>query len=523
MSRHGGGISISLDDLLTLPERLRTMQQNRQIAAQQEQRTQAKFNEEEHQKDLMHAGQSVMLARQFGLNSPEATGALRENRYAKEHGVAGYTEAKEGNPWGLKPGDWLAHDANGNPLYEDQFHYDPDSGTTTMLETTRGEDPRTGQTSAPRIDPNRKPLVLTKEQQDALVRYNEAGGKPSLTGTGPDEKTEIQSNVPGVAPQLAPQEKAQSAYARYLNALASGQRAASAAAARGKNLNEQAAAFVAEMYPDPINKGSISPQGQEVFRKIVSDPDFRGIKVAPGTDYSQAINKVFVRYQPQAAQSEMPPWGDAAKAENTGATSPTLEKPKTLADEINSVDQGVAAAPGLKERAQQQKMKSVANQAQTYFMQHYKNIASMSGAGTLTRQQRVQQAIDQTMNEPNLQSLSPEYTKAVREQLLEDAMGTNPAPTPSPVPQPTPAAPTPTAAPAVPGRPTAMADQPDQQQQGFAKGGKVEKVMHEWKTGKLHSGSKNGPVVTKQKQAVAIALSEAGKAQRGLGFAPRSR
>jgi hypothetical protein len=44
------------------------------------------------------------------------------------------------------------------------------------------------------------------------------------------------------------------------------------------------------------------------------------------------------------------------------------------------------------------------------------------------------------------------------------------------------------------------------------KSGKVEKVMHEFKTGKLHSGSKKGPVVSNKKQAVAIALSEARKA-----------
>jgi hypothetical protein len=39
---------------------------------------------------------------------------------------------------------------------------------------------------------------------------------------------------------------------------------------------------------------------------------------------------------------------------------------------------------------------------------------------------------------------------------------------------------------------------------------KVEKVMGEYKRGELHSGSKSGPVVTKKKQAVAIAMSEAG-------------
>ena len=37
---------------------------------------------------------------------------------------------------------------------------------------------------------------------------------------------------------------------------------------------------------------------------------------------------------------------------------------------------------------------------------------------------------------------------------------------------------------------------------------KIAKVMHEWKTGTLHSG-KGGPVVKSQKQAIAIAMSEA--------------
>lgn len=41
---------------------------------------------------------------------------------------------------------------------------------------------------------------------------------------------------------------------------------------------------------------------------------------------------------------------------------------------------------------------------------------------------------------------------------------------------------------------------------------KVHKVMKEWKKGELHSGSKEGPKVSNQKQAVAIALSEARKA-----------
>jgi hypothetical protein len=44
--------------------------------------------------------------------------------------------------------------------------------------------------------------------------------------------------------------------------------------------------------------------------------------------------------------------------------------------------------------------------------------------------------------------------------------------------------------------------------------GKVEKVMHEYKSGKLHSGSKSGPKVKSRKQAIAIALSEAGKSRK---------
>ena len=45
---------------------------------------------------------------------------------------------------------------------------------------------------------------------------------------------------------------------------------------------------------------------------------------------------------------------------------------------------------------------------------------------------------------------------------------------------------------------------------------KVEKVMHEFKTGTLHSGKK-GPVVKNRKQAIAIALSEAKMSKKKMG------
>jgi hypothetical protein len=49
------------------------------------------------------------------------------------------------------------------------------------------------------------------------------------------------------------------------------------------------------------------------------------------------------------------------------------------------------------------------------------------------------------------------------------------------------------------------------------KPGKVQKVMHEFKTGVLHSGSKKGPKVTSRKQAIAIAMSEAGMSKPKMG------
>lgn len=43
---------------------------------------------------------------------------------------------------------------------------------------------------------------------------------------------------------------------------------------------------------------------------------------------------------------------------------------------------------------------------------------------------------------------------------------------------------------------------------------KISKVMREYGAGKLHSGSKKGPKVTSRRQAIAIALSEAGMTKK---------
>ncbi len=42
----------------------------------------------------------------------------------------------------------------------------------------------------------------------------------------------------------------------------------------------------------------------------------------------------------------------------------------------------------------------------------------------------------------------------------------------------------------------------------------VKQEMHKWKQGTLHSGSKKGPIVKSRKQAIAIALSEAGLSRK---------
>jgi hypothetical protein len=48
-------------------------------------------------------------------------------------------------------------------------------------------------------------------------------------------------------------------------------------------------------------------------------------------------------------------------------------------------------------------------------------------------------------------------------------------------------------------------------------------VMHKFKTGKLHSGSKTGKKVTNRSQAIAIMLSEKRKEQAHGGKYPHAR
>jgi len=43
---------------------------------------------------------------------------------------------------------------------------------------------------------------------------------------------------------------------------------------------------------------------------------------------------------------------------------------------------------------------------------------------------------------------------------------------------------------------------------------KISKVMREFKAGTLNTGSKKGPIVKSKKQAIAIALSQAGMSKK---------
>jgi len=58
-------------------------------------------------------------------------------------------------------------------------------------------------------------------------------------------------------------------------------------------------------------------------------------------------------------------------------------------------------------------------------------------------------------------------------------------------------------------KPAGKNGHPTKQQQA-----KMKTVMDEWKAGTLHSGSKKGPLVRSQKQAVAIGLSQSGQSKR---------
>jgi hypothetical protein len=48
----------------------------------------------------------------------------------------------------------------------------------------------------------------------------------------------------------------------------------------------------------------------------------------------------------------------------------------------------------------------------------------------------------------------------------------------------------------------------------LGKQNKISKVMREFKAGTLNTGSKKGPVVKSKKQAIAIALSQAGMSKK---------
>lgn len=51
----------------------------------------------------------------------------------------------------------------------------------------------------------------------------------------------------------------------------------------------------------------------------------------------------------------------------------------------------------------------------------------------------------------------------------------------------------------------------------------IRETLHEFKGGKLHSGSKSGPVVKKRSQAIAIALDEERRAGKRVPAKPKGK
>jgi Family of unknown function (DUF6496) len=118
--------------------------------------------------------------------------------------------------------------------------------------------------------------------------------------------------------------------------------------------------------------------------------------------------------------------------------------------------------------------------------------------GQMARQQRIEDRINaqrEAMMRPRyrIPEMPPELPGIIIDEGREYAM---PVPGPGPLDV------------ALPGMAMVAPPSPGR----YAKGGKVQKVMREYKEGKLHSGSKKGPLVKNREQAVAIALSEARKA-----------
>lgn len=546
MSRHS--LNISLSDLIELPARLSYMQKQGDVAEQQAQtlkqkrEADAQTNAElQHQRDLAHSAETVLVGHQYGIGSPEFQEELKKNKHAGDHGVAAYKELPANNPWGLPEKTWLAMDAKGAPLYEDQYSYDPDTHTTTMNEGTKGKDPRTGQTSSLAFDPDRKPLTMTPDMRQQLIRFHQTGGKPELTGTGPTDadtgapQTQITPNVPGVAPVAAPQEAATRAQAALYRGWAMNSRASAAEqkVALASQDFKDFASTVLKAHVDPLT-GKPTPEatqildaGAHILPLLGKDPNF--INVPQGARgiylYGKALDE-YGRTKPKAQDpaaamkaaltgADQPPAAEGAPAAPAKPAGPPPPKPtgNPVVDVKARLSYANQQKQGQKLSAADAKRKSNSDRMTGYFMDEYQKRLDSDPSGNDTIHQQSALSIARQKMQAQAGYGIPGDELDAAEQDVRKAIATPPQPAPTP------------AAPAQPPRGDDMAAPAPQQQPpaavNSAKGGvaKVGKVMHEWKAGQLHSGSKAGPVVTDQRRAIAIALKQAGMSRAANGGA----
>ncbi|MDE2096969.1 MAG: hypothetical protein KGL39_06970 [Patescibacteria group bacterium] len=559
MSRQG--MAISLTDLLTLGPRLKEMQRyneylgaQTELAKQRGEQEREEYGQKQHQEALAHAAQTVLIGHQYGIHSPEFQAELAKNPIAQQHGIAAYQVLGKDNAWKLPEGTWMAVDAHGNPLYEDQYSHDPDTGLTTINEGTRGQDPRTGRKSNP-IDPSRTPVSMVPEQRQALVRFQEAGGKPQNVAGKEDEQgfpqTVEESNVPGVPSRLAPQEAGTRAMAMFYRSQGmAANEAARAAAAANKFPELQALTqFLSRRYPDELSGGKTwNAQGQAIFDSALgilaktngapglpaqyakSDPEVRFAMLYQTAVQHAGNQKPQGPPDPFAASGALP----GGQPGQPGPAKPAVPQPPPPTGNPALDVKNKAAFDAQQQQtraasADQRRQDNVYSDMESAFRSAYGNNLKAGQADKLAQENAISQAREQlagpggSWGAQDLTSgvVDPEDLAQAEQRLRKKiAAPPQPAQTPAPAPAQQPQ-------PGVLG--TTPAPQQVQQQPqppptaatGFAKGGlaqaKVGKVMHEWGQGKLHSGSKHGPLVTDQKQAVAIAMKEAGISRGSAG------
>lgn len=564
---------VSLSDLIMLPGRYQQLQNTNKLLGKQteyygaavpeiEARTtgfnlanteaQNRITEEQHQQDLAHANQAILVGQQMGLDSPEFADALKNSRIAQEHGVAGYTNlmGADAQHWGVPEGTWMALGKDGKPIMEHTISYDANG---RVAPTSPGEGPDTGAAAAAPANP--RPLFVTPETRTNLIRYHEAKGAPEKLG---GYET---SNVPGVPNRdiTVPAERAQADYWRFLN----GQLRWSESQARAAQADPyltQIGNIASRVFADPMGKG-LTPDGQTIVMDAISarqDVAKRNPKAGPAELGQIALKEAWQHHQQRASLPGQDPMAQFANALGAGDQPAPFQIPGAAGQPpVNAAgfqggaptdvpgppqgEAGGAPAPAgnlwedinARRQQEQQQEQQGARSAQAAKAKRIGGLQQRAYQLLLNEAARIQQQFPDWQREQVLESalaavraempsegaysmdLWPQIEAYLRQTASSQASAATPAPqsarggvvaTGTHVP------------PEVRGTSATRAP-------GAARGGvakvKMEKTMREWKEGTLHSGSKSGPIVTSQKQAVVIGLNQGRRAQRGFGMGVR--